>query len=44
LLTGIYNFVDANQAFRQCINPNAKRFEVKYKQYSPAGRVPASCG
>jgi IS1 family transposase len=36
LLTGIYNFVDANQAFRQCINPNAKRFEVKYKQYSPA--------
>ena len=20
----------------QCINPNAKRFEVKYKKYSPA--------
>lgn len=36
LLTGIYNFVDANQAFRQCINPQAKRFEVKYKQSSPA--------
>jgi hypothetical protein len=36
LLTGIYNFVDANQAFRQCINPHAKRFEVKYKPYSPA--------
>jgi IS1 family transposase len=36
LLTGIYNFVDANKAFQQCINPNAKRFEVKYKQYSPA--------
>jgi IS1 family transposase len=36
LLTGIYNFVDANRAFRQCINPHAKRFEVKYKQYSPA--------
>ncbi len=36
LLTGIYNFVDANQAFRQCINPHAKRFEVKYKKYSPA--------
>ncbi len=36
LLTGIYNFVDENWAFRQCINPNAKRFEVKYKKYSPA--------
>ena len=36
LLTGIYNFVDTNQAFRQCINPHAKRFEVKYKKYSPA--------
>ncbi len=36
LLTGIYNFVDENRAFRQCINPNAKRFEVKYKKYSPA--------
>ena len=34
--TGIYNFVDENRAFRQCINPNAKRFEVKYKKYSPA--------
>jgi IS1 family transposase len=36
LLTGIYNFVDENRAFRQCINPHAKRFEVKYKKYSPA--------
>jgi hypothetical protein len=36
LLTGIYNFVDENRAFRQCINPNAKRFEMKYKKYSPA--------
>jgi transposase-like protein len=36
LLTGIYNFVDENRAFRQCINPDAKRFEVKYKKYSPA--------
>ena len=35
-MTGIYNFVDENRAFRQCINPNAKRFEVKYKKYSPA--------
>jgi hypothetical protein len=36
LLTGIYNFIDENQAFRQGINPHAKRFEVKYKKYSPA--------
>jgi hypothetical protein len=36
LLTGIDNFVDANQALRQCINPYAKRFEVKYKKDSPA--------
>jgi hypothetical protein len=36
LLTGIYNFVDENRAFRQCINPNAKRFAVKYKKHSPA--------
>jgi hypothetical protein len=36
LLTGIYNFVDENRAFRACINPNAKRFEVKYQKYSPA--------
>jgi IS1 family transposase len=36
LLTGIYNFVDENRAFRQCINPHATRFEVKYKKYSPA--------
>ncbi len=36
LLTGMYNFVDEHRAFRQCINPNAKRFEVKYKQSSPA--------
>ena len=36
LLTGIYNFVDENRAFRQCINPNAKRFEVKYTKSSPA--------
>ncbi len=36
LLTGIYNFVDENRAFRECINPTAKRFEVKYTKYSPA--------
>jgi hypothetical protein len=36
LLTGVYNVVDENRAFRQCINPNATRFEVKCKKYSPA--------
>ena len=36
LLTGIYNFVHENVAFRQCINPAANRFEVKYKKFSPA--------
>src|SRR2546425_10178298 len=36
LLTGMYNFVDEHRAFRQCINPNAKRVEVKHKQSSPA--------
>ena len=36
LLPSIYNFVDENRAFRQCINPDAKRFEVKYKKNSPA--------
>jgi hypothetical protein len=28
--------VDEIIAFRECINPNAKRFEVKYKKFSPA--------
>ena len=36
LLTGMDNFVDEHRAFRHSINPNAKRFEVKYKQSSPA--------
>ncbi len=36
MLTGVYNFVNENVAFRQCINPDAKRFEVKYKKFSPA--------
>ena len=36
LLTGIYNFVHENVAFRHCINPAAKRFEVKYQKFSPA--------
>ena len=34
LLTGIYNFVDENRAFRQCINPNAKRFDSKVAGHS----------
>lgn len=36
LLTGIYNFVHENVAFRQCLNPEAQRFEVKYQKFSPA--------
>jgi hypothetical protein len=36
LLPGIDHVVHAHQAFRQCINPHAKRFEVKYKKYAPA--------
>ena len=36
MLTGIYNFVHENVAFRQCITPEAKRFEVKYQKFSPA--------
>lgn len=35
-ITAIYNFVDEIVAFRECINPNAERFEVKYKKFSPA--------
>ena len=35
-MTGIDNLVDENRAFRPCLNPNAKRFEVKDKKYSPA--------
>ncbi len=35
-ITAVYNFVDEIVAFRQCINPDADRFEVKYKKFSPA--------
>jgi hypothetical protein len=35
-ITAIYNYVDEIVAFRECINPKAKRFEVKYKKFSPA--------
>ena len=36
MLTGSYNFGNENVAFRQCINPAANRFEVKYQKFSPA--------
>jgi hypothetical protein len=35
-ITAVYNFVDEIVAFRECVNPNANRFEVKYKKFSPA--------
>jgi len=37
-ITAVYNFIDEIVAFRECINSNAKRFEVKYKKFSPAMR------
>ena len=35
-ITAVYNFVNPNQAWRECINPRAQRFETKYQQQSPA--------
>ncbi len=35
-ITAVYNFIDETPAFRECINPNAKRFEIKYRRVSPA--------
>ena len=35
-ITAVYNFVGECAAFRECINPEAKRFETKYKKSSPA--------
>ena len=35
-ITAVYNFVHENQAARECINPEAKRFEVKYQKQSAA--------
>jgi hypothetical protein len=35
-ITAVYNFVGECVAFRECINPEAKRFETKYKKSSPA--------
>lgn len=32
----IYNLTKGNERFKILVNPNAKRFEVKYKQVSPA--------
>ena len=35
-ITAVYNFVHENQAAREYINPEAKRFEVKYQKQSAA--------
>jgi len=35
-ITAVYNFVDEIVAFRELIKPDAERFEVKYKKFSPA--------
>ncbi len=35
-ITAVYNFVHENQAAQECINPEAKRFEVKYQKQSAA--------
>ena len=35
-LKSVYNLTKENEKFRILINPNAKRFEIKYKKVSPA--------
>lgn len=35
-LKAVYNLTKENEKFRILINPNAKRFETKYKKVSPA--------
>ena len=35
-ITAVYNFVDEAAAFRECINPSAKKFETKYRKVAPA--------
>jgi hypothetical protein len=35
-ITHIYNYTKENEAFRELINSDAKRFQVKYKKVSPA--------
>ena len=35
-LTAVFNFCRENASLKEEINPNAKRFEQKYKHYSPA--------
>jgi hypothetical protein len=35
-LTAVFNYCQKNYALKQVINPNARRFEQKYKHYSPA--------
>ena len=35
-LKAVYNLTKENEKFKIMINPNAKRFETKYKKVSPA--------
>jgi len=36
LITGVYNYINVNESFNEIIKPDAKRFETKYKKYTPA--------
>jgi len=35
-ITTVYNFVDEASAFRECIHPEANRFETKYQRVTSA--------
>jgi len=35
-ITAVYHFTTENKRLQECINPDAKRFETKYKKVSPA--------
>ncbi|MGK5093342.1 hypothetical protein WDW89_15200, partial [Deltaproteobacteria bacterium TL4] len=35
-ITAVYNLATENMAHRECINPEAELFEIKYKKSSPA--------
>ena len=35
-ITAVYNFATENKLHRECINQEAKRFEIKYKKSSQA--------
>jgi hypothetical protein len=38
-LKGIYNLTKENEEFRILLNPDAKKFEIKYKEVSPAMKL-----